>query len=194
MILAIWDTTGTLGRRKSEMQSECTLNWTWTLSSQKYLYPHYTGRRFSGNHGVYGASSKSTVTKRLGMSDFAVLVNSPRFLHAGITLVKISLHQYYAHCVFLLRLYRAFYTIKPINMRSKYDQGMPVAFVVRLGHLPHASDTLMALDLLYKSAINWPIFLHSSTGYQISWTYILDHAAAIQIAVPQKGFLPGFLL
>ncbi len=79
------------------------------------------------------------------MSDFAVLGNTPRFLLDGITLVKISLRQYYAHCAFLFRLYRAYYTIKPINMRSKYDQGVPVAFVIRLGRPPYASDTLMAL-------------------------------------------------
>ncbi len=29
-------------------------------------------------------------------------------------------------------------------------------------------------------------FLHSSTAYQMSWTYVLGHAAAIQIVVPQE--------
>ncbi len=51
------------------------------------LNPHFTDRRFSGDHGVYGASPKrhEARQKRLGMSDFAVLGNAPRFLHAGIT-------------------------------------------------------------------------------------------------------------
>ncbi len=86
-----------------------------------------------------------------------------------------------------MRLYRAFYTIKPINMRSKYDQGVPVAFVVRLGHPPYASDTLMVL-----CSIKTPrIVLQSSTGYQMSWTFgnVLGHAATIQIAVLQEDFL-----
>ena len=59
---------------------------------ENYLYPHFTDRRFSGDHGVYDASTKrhEARQKRLGMPDFAVLGNTPRFLHACITLVKIS--------------------------------------------------------------------------------------------------------
>ncbi len=122
------------------------------------------------------------------MSDLGVPGNAPRSLYAGTTFVKIPLHQYYAHCVFLLCFYRAFYTIKPINMRSKYDQGVPVrcmtvgvldALVMRF-YCTHGA-------LLYKSAINCliPSFIYWSSEVMD----LLSHAAAIQIAVPQEDLL-----
>ncbi len=72
-------------------------------------------------------------------------------------------------------------------MRSKYDQGVPVSFVVRLGRPRYACDTLMALYCIKAPRI--ARFLHSSTGYQMSWTYVLGHAAAIQTAAPQEDLL-----
>ncbi len=75
----------------------------------------------------------------------------PAMHHAFCTLVLRSWRFRCANtmpsvCFYCIcHLYRAFYTIKPMNMRLKYDQGVPVAFVVRLGRPCYASDMLMAL-------------------------------------------------
>ncbi len=72
-------------------------------------------------------------------------------------------------------------------MCLKYDQGVPVAFVVRLGRTHYASDMVMALCCI--KAPRFARFIHSSTGYQMSWTYVLGHAGVIQIVVPEEDLL-----
>ncbi len=88
-------------------------------------------------------------------------------------------------CVSIALYRRAFYTIKPINMRSKYDQGVPVAFVVRLGRLPYTSDTLMALCSIKAPRIDR--FLHSSTVIRCHGPTYLAMLQQSRLPSPKKA-------
>ncbi len=103
--------------------------------------------------------------------------------------------QYYAREDFAARILCPLCIPMTFVSRFLYNQGNQHALKVRPrraccvcctpgARLSYASDMLMALCSIKAPHI--ARFLHSSTGYKMSWTYILGHAAAIQTAISQE--------